>query len=117
MKTEAELDRMHDDVVARFPGGLNQKQFRLVTLESADEDDNGRVYPHSLADWCRVQSWLIGMWMDGLLEHWDDGSGRPRMHQPMRYCITDKGRNYLEYECSPSILSEAVPRQGDADSK
>lgn len=96
MKTDAELDRMHDAVVARFPGGLTVAQFRQVVLESADEE--GRVYPHSIA----VQgeplaqiSLLIGMWFDGLLAHMDDGSGRPRWHQPMQHRITDKGRAYL----------------------
>lgn len=103
MRTEADLDRMHETVVARFPGGLTAKQFRQVTLESADDDDNGRVYPPSVqgapGNPFIGYSLLIGMAFDGLLDHWDDGSGRPRMHQPARYRITNKGREWLEYNC------------------
>jgi hypothetical protein len=97
MRTQADLNRLHDEVVAKYPGGLTKVQFRIVTLESADEDDDGRVYPPSLANFCQVQSWLMELaFMDGLLTHWDDGSGLPAMHQPMRYKITDKGRAWLK---------------------
>lgn len=105
MKTEPELDRMHDVVVARYPGGLTPQQFRLVTLESADAEDDGRVYPPSIqgvkGNPLIQHSLLIGMWFDGLLKHWDDGSGRPQMHQPSRFAITDKGRAWLAEQLQP----------------
>ena len=96
MKTEAELDAMHEAIVARFPAGLTPTQYRQVILESADED--GRVYPHSVSvpgEPFAQQSLLIGMWFDGLLEQIHDGSGRPNWHQPLQYKITDRGRAAL----------------------
>lgn len=100
MKTHEEQDAMHDAVVARFPGGLNFPQFKLATLESADPDD-GRVYPPDLADWLGRQSWIIRLMFDGMLDHLDDGSGRPRQHQPMNSLrITDKGRAWLASQTS-----------------
>jgi hypothetical protein len=87
MRTADELDRRHEEVVARFPGGLTREQFQLVTLESADDD--GRVYPHSVADWFAQQSLLMGMWMEGLIDH------RDGPHKPFRWLITDKGREWL----------------------
>lgn len=95
MKTHKELDQMHDAVIARFSGGMNFDQFKLVTLESADDAEDGRVYPPHLTDMFGRHSWLIRMWFDKLLEHWDDGSGRPVKHQPMNYKITDTGRAWL----------------------
>lgn len=96
MRTDEEQDRMHDAVVARFPGGLNFPQFKLATLESADADDDGRVYPPHLADLLGRQSWIIRMMFDGLLDHLDDGSGRPRQQQPMNSLrITEKGKKWL----------------------
>lgn len=105
MRTEADLDKLHDDVVARYPGGMTPEQFRIATLESADDDDEGRVYPPSVS--CAnqpliQQSLLIGMWMDKLLDHYDDKSGRPQMHQPMHYRITDAGRAWLKERAAPS---------------
>lgn len=97
-KSDAELDAMHEAIVARYPGGLTPQQYRQVILESADEDDDGRVYPHSISvqgDPLYQVSFLMRMWFDGLLEHWDDGSGRPQKHQPMNHKITDKGREWL----------------------
>lgn len=38
-------EERHSDVVKRFPGGLTPVQFRMLTLESADED--GKVDPPS----------------------------------------------------------------------
>lgn len=93
MRTDAELDVMHDDVVARYPEGMTPAQYRQVVLESADSE--GRVYPHSIDNYFTKTSLLIGMWFDGLLTHWDDGSGRPIKQQPSNYRITDKGRDAL----------------------
>ncbi len=98
MKSDAERDQMHDDVVARFPGGLSVDQFRLVTLESANDEEGGLVYPPSITSPGNPlihYSLLISMSFDGLLGHWDDHSGRPYLHQPARYCITAKGRSWL----------------------
>jgi hypothetical protein len=96
MKTKAELDAMHAAIVARFPDGLTPRQYRRVILESADA--NGRVWPHSVdvpEEPLYRQSMLLRMWWEDLLAHLDDGSGRPWMHQPARYKITDKGRKWL----------------------
>lgn len=93
MRTESELDQMHDAIVARYPGSMTKAQYRQVVLESADDD--GRVYPHSAGDFFTRTSMLIGMWLEGLLAHWDDGSGRPPKDQPSNYRITDKGRAAL----------------------
>lgn len=105
MKTEAEQDAMHDAVVKRFPGGLSPQQFRLVTLESADDNDDGLVYPPWIAgapgNPMIRQSMLIRMLMDDLLARWNDGSGRPIMHQPSRYKITEKGREWLRNNQQP----------------
>lgn len=68
-KTEAELDAMHEAVVARFPDGLTPQQYRRVILESADETDDGRVYPHSVSvpgEPLFKHSFLIRMWRDGV---------------------------------------------------
>lgn len=97
-KTNAELDAMHANIVARYTAGLTPQQYRRVILESADETDAGRVYPHSISvpgDPLFQTSFLFSMLFDGLLAHWDDGSGRPRPQQPLRYKITDKGREWL----------------------
>jgi hypothetical protein len=89
MRGAEELDAMHDAIVKRFPRGLTGEQFTMVTLESADED--GRVYPHSIADWCLQQSLLMGMFMkDGLI-----APGWRGYHEPMWWKITDKGREWL----------------------
>lgn len=94
MRTSEELDRMHDDVVRRFPAGLTFEQFRLVTLESADE--SGKVYPHSLSDWIKRQSMLFHMSLkEGLIEH------RGRHDEPFNWHITDKGRAWLREQPGP----------------
>lgn len=111
MRNDAELDRMHDAVVARFPGGLSVEQFRLVTLESANDEEDGLVYPPGIASDGHPlirQSLLISMWFDRLLEHWDDRSGRPHMHQPSRYQITDAGRAWLVERFADGV-SENTP--------
>jgi len=73
-------------VVAKYPSGLTAKQFRLATLESADEA--GRVYP----PWVKFttgMSIIIGMQLDGLLT-------RPGGHHSAGpWYITDKGRAAL----------------------
>lgn len=88
MRTDAELDRMHDAVVAKYPGGLTGVQFRQVTLESADED--GRVYPPSIADALKQHSCLLRMMMDGHIENRGGG-----YNKPYRWHITEKGRALL----------------------
>lgn len=90
MRTSEELDRMHEAVVARFPGGLTGKQFMLVTLESADED--GRVYPPSIAGGLMAQtSLLMSMcWYEDVI-----APGWHRHDQPMWWKITQKGRDWL----------------------
>ncbi len=85
--TDAKVDRMHDETVARFPGGLTPEQYRRVVLESADED--GLLYPHSLANWFHQQSLLMGMFMEGLIK---TNNG---YHEPFKWIITDKGREAL----------------------
>lgn len=90
MRTDAELDRRHDEIVAKFSGGISPKQWRIVTLESADDD--GRIYPHSLADPFKVYSLLIGMFMDGLIQR------RCRHDEAGPWFITDQGRKLLETE-------------------
>lgn len=92
MRSEAELDDLHEKTVARFPGGLTPKQFALVTLESADED--GRVYPHSIADFFVKQSILYRMAMDDLIDN------RARHDAPCEWFITDKGRAFIRQEVS-----------------
>jgi len=66
----------HEDIVHRFPGGLTPAQFRMLTLESADED--GKLDPPSIADWWTQQSLLMGMYMEGLIEK--RGTG-PKWHR------------------------------------
>lgn len=89
MRTAEELDRMHDDVVRRFPSGLTPDQFRLVTLESADED--GKVYPHSIADVLLQHSMLLHMAVkDGLIDNRGGG-----YNKPYDWHITQKGRDWL----------------------
>lgn len=98
VKTDAERDQMHDAVVARFPGGLSVEQFRIVTLESASDEEDGLVYPPSVVDPKNPlinHSLLISIFVDKLVEHWDDQSGRPFMHQPSRWRISDAGRAWL----------------------
>jgi hypothetical protein len=56
----------HADIMKRFPVGITPAQFRMLTLESADQD--GKIDPPSVADWFAAQSILIAMWMDGLIE-------------------------------------------------
>ena len=85
--TDAELDRLHDETVARFPDGLTPEQYRRVVLESADED--GRLYPHALADWWLQQSLLMDLFMKGLIK---TNNG---YHEPMKWIITDTGRKAL----------------------
>jgi hypothetical protein len=76
----------HEDVVRRYPGGLNPAQFRHETLASVDDD--GKLDPPALADWFKQKSLLIGMWMDGLIEL--RGKGRDQPMWP--WFITAKGR-------------------------
>jgi hypothetical protein len=58
MRTELELDRRHDEVAAKYPGGLTKAlKFRIVTLESADEDDMAAFIHRRLLTF-KVQSWL-----------------------------------------------------------
>jgi hypothetical protein len=95
MRTESELDRMHEDIVARFPIGLTPCQFVQVTLESADED--GRVYPHSITDCFARHSLLTRMWLDGLIEN------RGGAHnKPFEWYITEKGRARQAADCPPA---------------
>lgn len=85
MRTAEELDQMHEAIVAKYPGGINFEQYNRVVLESADED--GKVYPHSLANWFTQQSALMKMMFDGLITH------RGRHDEPFNWHITDKGRD------------------------
>jgi len=64
----------HEDIARRFPGGLTPAQFRMLTLESADDD--GKLDPPSIADWFAAQSLLMGMFIEGLIEK----RGTGRMH-------------------------------------
>lgn len=80
-------DERHAAVVERFPGGLTPTQFKQVTLESADED--GRVYPPSLADYWAAWSLLMGMAIEGLIHR------RVGPKLPGPFYITDKGREML----------------------
>lgn len=89
MRTREELDRMHDEVVERFPSGITPDQYRLVTLESADED--GKVYPHTIGDPFKQHSMLLKMsWQEGLLENRGKG-----YNAPFDWHITEKGREWL----------------------
>lgn len=56
----------HEDVLRRYPRGMNPEQFRHETLVSADED--GKLDPPALADWWTQAGLLIGMYMEGLIE-------------------------------------------------
>ena len=85
--TDDELDCLHDETVARFPGGLTPEQYRHVVLESADED--GRVYPHTISNWWHQQSLLMGMFMKGLIKT------NNRYNEPMKWSITEAGRTAL----------------------
>jgi len=81
-------DARHAEIVALFPAGLTPKQFRTLTLKSADED--GKLDPPSLADWWATQSLLIGMYINGLIEK--RGTG-PQWNRGGPWYITEKGRN------------------------
>ncbi len=85
--TDAELDLLHDETVARFPGGMTPEEYRRVVLESADED--GRVYPHTLSNYFHQQSLLMGMFMEGLIK---TNNG---YNEPFKWIITDQGREAL----------------------
>lgn len=85
--TDKEWQKRHDQIVKAYPGGMTAEQYRRVVLESADED--GTVYPHSLANWFHQQSILMSMLFDGLL------CTRNRWDEPFDWHITDKGRSRL----------------------
>jgi hypothetical protein len=82
---------MHDEVVARFPAGLTRGQFKLVTLESADEED-GRVYPPSVADGVMAtHSLMMALWLhDKVVE-----PGWRGYDVPMWWKITQTGRDWV----------------------
>lgn len=87
MRTSEELDRMHKAGMTRFPAGCTIEQFAILTLESADDD--GRLYPYSLADFFKQHSWLFTLLVKGLIDN------RSRHDEPMKWYITDKGREWL----------------------
>lgn len=84
--TDEELDRRHDEVVARYPGGLTTAQFRLVALESV-RDDGIVHFPN--VEFIKGMSIIIGMHLADLVH-------RPGGHHAKGpYFITEKGREYL----------------------
>lgn len=97
LPTEPDPRLTHEEIVAKYPGGLNGLQFRDLTLASADAD--GRVDPPSLADWFAAQSMLMRMEWDGLLERRVLVEGKPGRRCTVKdagaYCITDKGRSAM----------------------
>ena len=93
MRSDAELDAMHDAVVARFPGGISPADYRRVVLESAD--DAGRVYPHSLSNMFHQHSLIIGMFFEGLIR-----TDSPR-NAPAIWKITEAGRAALSTDEVP----------------
>lgn len=89
MRTQEELDALYDSVVARFPDGLTGLQFMQVCLESADED--GRIYPHPIADQFGGMSALFSMaFKEKVIE-----PGWRGYKDPMWWKITQAGRDWL----------------------
>ena len=86
MRSEQELNVLHDTIVRNYPGGLTVQQFRTLTLESADED--GRLYPPSINSFSGY-SILVGMFMDDLIKR----HAVPNEKGP--WYLTAKGREAL----------------------
>lgn len=103
MRSSEELDLLHEAGVKRFPAGCSREQFAILTLESADETD--LVYPHSLADFFGQHSWLFWMLVEGLIVN------RSKHNEPMRWFITDKGREWLACQRSDTALERSVSPQ------
>lgn len=82
MRTEAEQEKRQAEIVARYPGGLNGRQFMDLTLESADEND--QVYPPWVDFWTGM-SLLHRLMFDGLLRRRDSQKGGP-------WVLTETGR-------------------------
>ena len=95
----------HEDVVRRYPGGLNGIQFRHETLASADE--NGILDPPALADWFKQQSMLLGMSWDGLIERTGPEKRAYEKSGPWR--ITEKGRAFLADSAGNAGVSVPPP--------
>lgn len=80
-------DERHEDVVRRYPGGLNPSQFRLEALASADDD--GKIDPPALADWFAQTSLLMEMFITGQIMR------RCGRNEAGPWYITEKGRAAL----------------------
>lgn len=83
-KQAAHQDRVQDDALARYPNGLTTAEFKLVTLQSADED--GRLYPLNIG--LRTFGVMVEM-------HIKDKTVEPGWqghHEPCWWRITDAGR-------------------------
>lgn len=70
-----------------MPDSFTLKEFAVATLKSADTTD--RVQPPQLVDFFRRMSWLFSLAVDDLIVN------RSRHDEPMRWFITDKGREWL----------------------
>lgn len=88
LRSESEIDALHEKIVERFPDGLNYEQFKIVTLETADED--GRVYPPPLVEMNTFRM-VLKMALDGLLTY------RGTHHTPYvpNHFISAKGRDWI----------------------
>jgi hypothetical protein len=87
MFAEELREKMHAEVVAKYPNGLTPKQFRYLTLSRTDED--GCVEVPSIQDWWAAQSMIMGMCIEGLITR------KCRRDEKGPYYITDKGREAL----------------------
>lgn len=85
--TQSELDARHDEIVARYPGGLTYKQWRRIALESAREDDV--VHPHPVGDFSVRTSLMIKLLLEGYVER------RCRPDEVGPWYITKAGRAFL----------------------
>jgi hypothetical protein len=89
MRTEPEINALHEAIRYRFPCGLSYEQFKLVTLETAD--DEGRVYPPPLLEMETFRMLTKMSLFDKLLDY------RGTHHTPYipNHFINQIGRDYL----------------------
>ena len=90
MRTDAELDALHESLVAKYPGGLTIAQFKQCVLESAD--DEGRVYPPSVQGFSVIPHSIL---MSMVLRDKTIEPGWTRPDQPEWFRITEAGRRAL----------------------
>lgn len=95
MKTDSEIEAMHQPIRVRYPNGLSYDEFKIETLQTADEE--GRVYPLPLANMGTFQFVTRMSMIDKVLDY------RGTHHTPLipNHFINDNGREFLRSLRSP----------------